>query len=100
MARPNLNDFNFDSPRTIFGQANPLGALDRDFSFPHAGNPIDMPGIGVGVTRMAFFLQEARVSSAGAPMEFHSLSPPCVHSGPTPGPATPHEPVGFAVPVQ
>src|ERR687884_912391 len=32
---------------------------------------------------------EARVSSALAAAEFHSLSPPCVHSAETPGPFMP-----------
>src|SRR6266576_7210581 len=37
----------------------------------------------------------ARVSSALAAAEFHSLSPPCDHSAETPGPLIPH-PGAFA----
>ena len=42
--------------------------------------------------------QLALVSSAAAPIEFHSLSPPCDHSALIPGPAMPQLPDGFAVP--
>lgn len=62
-APSNAHDFRFDAPATRFAQASPAGALDRDFSFPHAGTNIPMPSIGIGVTRFAFF---ARVAHAAA----------------------------------
>jgi|HubBroStandDraft_3_1064219.scaffolds.fasta_scaffold03459_4 hypothetical protein len=70
LGRPlDRHDFVLDGPgvdparRAVFAVATPEGALDRDFSFPHAGAPIRMPGLGIGVTRFAFFVQEAHLSS-------------------------------------
>ena len=48
--------------RAVFAVATPAGALDSTFTFPHAGDPIPMPGIAVGRTRFAFFVQEADFS--------------------------------------
>ena len=41
--------------------------LDREASFPSAGESLPMPGIGVGVTRLAFFVQQAHFASAELP---------------------------------
>jgi hypothetical protein len=40
--------------------------LDRGFAFPHAGAPIPMPGIAVGITRMAFFVARAHFGTQPA----------------------------------
>ena len=49
--------------------AGPAGGtvLDREASFPSAGASLPMPGIGVGVTRLAFFVQQAHFASAELP---------------------------------
>lgn len=58
-------DFVFDGPgadparRATFAEGVPFDALDGAFTFPHAGDPIPMPGVGVGTTRFAFFVREA-----------------------------------------
>jgi hypothetical protein len=83
--KPGRSDFTFDGSDALFATATPEGALDREFVFPHAGNPIGVPGIGVGVTRMAFFIQEAHLSSReGTP------------ASPAIGAVTPHYAIGFA----
>jgi hypothetical protein len=46
-----------------FTEAVPPGTLDRDAVFPHAGGDVPTPGIGIGETRFAFFVQEAHFSS-------------------------------------
>jgi hypothetical protein len=82
---PDRHDFTFDSRRALFAIALPVGSLDREFTFPHAGNPVEVPGVGVGVTRMASFLQEAHLSSLeGTP------APPMIHA------VTPHYSIGFS----
>jgi len=50
-------DAAFDT--ATFAAATPVGALDRGFTFPHAGENILMPGVAIGVTRFAFFANEA-----------------------------------------
>ena len=61
-------DFAFDGPgvpperRARFAEATPAGALDTDFVFPHSGESLPMPGIDVGETRFAFFVQQAHYS--------------------------------------
>ena len=66
---PNEHDFVFDGRgvtedrRARFAVATPAGALDRDATFPHAGLDITMPGVGIGVTRLAAFVQVAHLSS-------------------------------------
>ena len=61
-------DFVFDGPgvdpahRAVFAESTPAGALDAAFVFPHAGDSLPMPGISVGETRFAFFVQEAHFS--------------------------------------
>lgn len=42
-------------------------ALDREAGFPSAGESLPMPGIGIGVTRLAFFVQQAHFASGEAP---------------------------------
>ena len=62
-------DWVFDGPgvdperRARFVEAFPAGALDSGFVFPHAGDSIPMPGIAVGETRFAVFMQQAHYSS-------------------------------------
>ncbi|MGQ0648992.1 MAG: hypothetical protein ACT4P7_15660 [Gemmatimonadaceae bacterium] len=59
----------FDGPgvdparRATFAVATPFDALDGAFDFPHAGDPIPMPGIGIGATRFAFFVREAHFAA-------------------------------------
>ncbi|HYJ84698.1 MAG TPA: hypothetical protein VEW46_01420 [Pyrinomonadaceae bacterium] len=61
-------DFVFDGPgvpptrQSRFAEASPAGALDSDFVFPHGGESLPMPGINVGETRFAFFVQQAYFS--------------------------------------
>jgi hypothetical protein len=61
-------DFVFDGPgvlpesRARFAEATPAGALDTDFVFPHSGENLPMPGIDIGETRFAFFVQQAHFS--------------------------------------
>lgn len=50
-------------PRARFAESFPAGALDSDFVFPHAGDNLPMPGIAVGETRFAVFVQQAHFSS-------------------------------------
>ncbi|MEY4755098.1 MAG: hypothetical protein RJA44_2773, partial [Pseudomonadota bacterium] len=63
-------DFVFDGPTrpttsraATFVTTTPAGALDREAGFPGSGEPIPMPGIAVGVTRLAFFVREAHAAS-------------------------------------
>jgi hypothetical protein len=83
------SDFVFDGPgvdperRAVFVQTFPDGALDSNFVFPHAGDSIPMPGIAVGETRFAVFVQQAHYSSV------HAASPPQIVL------VTPRTKVGF-----
>ncbi|MGH6923615.1 MAG: hypothetical protein ACRED5_07730 [Propylenella sp.] len=67
-ATPHANDYVFtedDAENTrgaAFAVSFPDGALDPDFVFPHAGDSLPMPGVSVGRTRFAFFVQEAHAS--------------------------------------
>jgi hypothetical protein len=62
-------DFVFDGagvdPARVarFAVATPDGALDREALFPHSGMSLPMPGILVGETRLAFFVQQAHLSA-------------------------------------
>ena len=82
---PDRHDFTFDSQRSLFAVAVPDGALNSEFTFPHAGKSVEVPGVGVGVTRMAFFIQEAHLSSREGTPEA-----PVIHAG------APHYAIGFA----
>lgn len=53
------------SRTALFATARPPGALDPQATFPHAGDAVAVPGLEVGETRFAFFVQEAHASSAG-----------------------------------
>jgi len=61
-------DFVFDGAgvtgdrRASFAVTTPDGAFDPDFLFPHSGEDLPMPGVEVGETRFAFFIQEAHFS--------------------------------------
>jgi hypothetical protein len=64
-------DFVFDGPGldaseharvARFAVALPPGALDREAAFPHGRDPVEAPGIGVGTTRLAFFVQVGHLS--------------------------------------
>jgi hypothetical protein len=66
---PHARDFVFDGPGLpegarplTFAVATPPGTLDRDAVFPHPAVALEVPGIGVGDTRFAFFVQEAGLS--------------------------------------
>jgi len=72
---PHPRDFVFDGPglsaaarerAARFAQSEPAGALESNFAFPHAGASLPMPGIAIGGTRFAFFIQEAHFSHADA----------------------------------
>jgi hypothetical protein len=52
-----------------FAVSTPAGALETDFAFPHAGDSLPMPGIAVGETRLALFVQEAFFSALGGTVE-------------------------------
>ena len=77
------HDFVFAGPgvdprrRAVFAVATPAGALEPDFTFPHAGGDVTPPGIGIGVTRLAFFVQVAHLGARvpGPPPAIHSVSP-------------------------
>jgi hypothetical protein len=58
-------DFVFDGASAVFAVATPANALDPGFNFPHAGDSLPMPGIEVGDTRLAFFVQQAYFSGVG-----------------------------------
>jgi len=53
-------------PSTSSGGST-VTALDREARFPSAGESLPMPGIGVGVTRLAFFVQQAHFASLELP---------------------------------
>jgi hypothetical protein len=63
------HDFVFDGPgasadrRAVFAVATPFDALDGAFTFPGPGDPLPVPGIGVGRTRFAFFVQQAHFAA-------------------------------------
>ena len=50
-------------PIAHFVESLPPAALDRGFSFPHAGVRLPAPGIGVGETRYAFFVRPANLGA-------------------------------------
>jgi hypothetical protein len=65
------HEFVFDGPNldaatkaraATFVVTSPPNALDRGAVFPHSGDPVSPPGVGVGRTRFAFFVQEAHLS--------------------------------------
>ena len=68
-------DFFFDSPsvnpaqRARFVESTPPGAIGSSFVFPHAGDGLPMPGIAVGETRFAFFVQEGHFSRLDTSLE-------------------------------
>lgn len=70
-SQPLASDFVFDGEgvdparAARFAVATPPGALDREFAFPHDGRPLPMPGIGVGRTHYAFFVQVAHAGHRG-----------------------------------
>ena len=70
-------DFVFDGAgidprhkRARFITTSPAVALDREASFPSDGANVPVPGIAVGVTRLAFFVREAHAgaTTAGQPL--------------------------------
>lgn len=52
-----------DDDKSRFAEVTPIGALDRNALFPHAGSSLPMPNIGVGKTRFAFFVQHGHFSA-------------------------------------
>ena len=84
------HDFVFDGPgvtddarRAVFAVATPFDALDGAFTFPTAGDPLPVPGVGVGKTRFAFFIQEAHFSAVDASVDPAVAIPlsPRTHAG-------------------
>ncbi len=80
------HDFVFDGPgldealqarSARFARATPFDALDGGFTFPHGGEPLPVPGVGIGRTRFAFFVQQAHFSrdDGGDPPAAVPLSP-------------------------
>lgn len=54
----------------------PLQALDREAAFPSDGASLPMPGIAVGLTRLAFFVREAHFAAEhGTPSVLRSVTP-------------------------
>jgi hypothetical protein len=76
-------DFVFDgesvNPRhkkARFVTMTPPQGLDREASYPSDGANLPMPGIAVGATRLAFFVQEAHFASKDpAPAAVRSVTP-------------------------
>ena len=88
---PHARDFQFDGPhvpvrrRARFATVTPAGALDREALYPHASASLEMPGINVGETRFAFFVQQAHTGFRVPPASlFTDLTP------------TPRNTIGFA----
>lgn len=50
-----------------FATVTPLAGLDREARYPSDGASLPVPGIGIGVTRFAFFVQEAHFASLDPP---------------------------------
>ncbi|MEJ8849528.1 hypothetical protein [Variovorax rhizosphaerae] len=48
-----------------FASTTPAAALDRAAAFPSDGASLAVPGIAVGVTRLAFFVREAHFAATG-----------------------------------
>ncbi len=76
-------DFVFDGeglhPRykkARFVTVTPPAGLDREASYPGDGASLPMPGIAVGITRLAFFVQEGHFASDDpGPAEVRSVTP-------------------------
>jgi hypothetical protein len=59
-----------------FVTTTPPNALDREAVYPHADVTLPMPGVGIGVTRFAFFVQEAHFNALeGAPPAVRLVTP-------------------------
>jgi hypothetical protein len=84
---PHARDFVFDGLgvpakfRATFAESVPFDALDREGLVPHASEFLTPPGINVGETRFAFFVQQAHLGFRAQPADV------------TP---TPHNVIGFA----
>ncbi len=64
------SDFVFDGPgldprrkKATFVTTTPINGLDREAMYPSDGASLAVPGIAVGVTRLAFFVAEAHFAS-------------------------------------
>jgi hypothetical protein len=77
------SDFVFDGPgldarrkKATFVTMTPADGLDREALYPSDGASLAVPGIAVGVTRLAFFVQEAHFASLDpAPAGPRSVTP-------------------------
>lgn len=49
-----------------FVEATPGASLDREGKFPHAGDSLPMPSVGIGKTRFAFFVQHGHFAALRA----------------------------------
>ena len=107
-ANPGKRDFVFDGlkvparTRARFATFVPAGSLDREGVVPHAPLSLTMPGINIGETRFAFFVQQAHLAHRGTPPELDLLSTPRMFIGfadqstlagsDTPGSPSPEDP--------
>ncbi|MCC6774179.1 MAG: hypothetical protein IT360_23540 [Gemmatimonadaceae bacterium] len=70
---PSARDFVLDgrgtpaARRARFARFVPTGSLDREGVVPHVAEALVMPGINVGETRFAFFVQQAHLAARGVP---------------------------------
>jgi hypothetical protein len=64
-----------DERRAHFAVTTPAGAFDPEFLFPHSGEDLPMPGVDVGETRFAFFIQEAHFSKLESGEEIEHVEP-------------------------
>lgn len=84
---PHARDFVFDGPgvpakfHATFAESIPVDALDREALVPHGSEFLTPPGINVGETRFAFFVQQAHLGFRALPGD---VAP------------TPHPLIGFA----
>lgn len=59
-----------------FASFTPPAALDREAAYPGDGASLPMPGIAVGITRLAFFVREAHAAArAGSPPRPRAVTP-------------------------
>jgi len=84
---PGKRDFVFDglgvTSRSIarFAEFVPAGSLDREGVVPHTPLSLTMPGINVGETRYAFFVQQAHLAHRATPPEQDLLPTPRMFIG-------------------
>jgi hypothetical protein len=86
-AAPSSRDFVFDGRgvaaryRARFAEFVPAGSLDREGVVPHPPQSLTMPGINIGETRFAFFVQQAHLAHRGTPPATDLLPTPRMFIG-------------------